>query len=191
MAILTGCGTGRPGPAGQNPSAATTAPDPDRPFPQPRGLPREPVAATDALRLQMVSAWRPLLRDSGLRYQRAGFSTTMWRDDRYEARLTVMLDDADPDGVDIRIARAAASNGWGQAGVSHGLNLRKGPFVLSGQCIPDRCSYEIWLDDLEQEIDLSPQQQRYRVPELEGFLLAQPTGAGAPSSSTSTAAPRN
>ncbi len=63
------------------------------------------------------------------------------------------LDRSAWDGVQATMSAAAQATGWGQAGVSHGMNLRKGPFFLRGGCGIERgCVYTIDTSNIKQAI---------------------------------------
>jgi hypothetical protein len=129
-----------PGPATTpSTSGVSVTLDPNRPPEPMTGLPADPQAMTSEIRRRLLAEWGPLLRESGLRLTDATF--WLWLDttrgDGWRSRMTVgfgALPQSQWAAVEGAMARAAAANGWGQAGVSHGLSQRKGPFFLTGGC---------------------------------------------------------
>lgn len=153
-----------------------TTQDPNRPFDPVTGLPADPGQARDELRRRLVEAWSPVLQDSGLRYQSARFATHFhtdgagWWDGSIVVNFGVHPESEWPQ-IEQAMARAAAQHGWGQAGVSHALNLRRGPLQLRGACSVNGCSYVIETGSrITQEVAPVLEGYTLRVEELEAYL---------------------
>lgn len=134
--------------------------DPDRPPETMTGLPTQKVAARAEIRRRLVEQWRPLLQASGLKFEEAawGIDLDPYDHDAVTGSLTVSFGKADEsesewDGVQAKMTAAAQATGWGQAGVSHGMNLRKDPFFLNGGCGGfGGCIYTIKTSDIRQNL---------------------------------------
>lgn len=151
--------------------------DPDRPFEPIAGLPSTPDEARDALRQRLVAGWEPILADSGLRYQSAQFGVWHHSDGAgwWSADMAVSFGAVprfDWARTEAAIRAAAVKNGWTQAGVSHGLNLRNGPLHLKGGCSVDvGCVYLIATGArIAQKVKEIPEGYTLRVEELESHL---------------------
>ncbi len=69
------------------------------------------------------------------------------------------------------MVKAAAANGWGQAGISHGMNLRNGSLHLSGGCGSDGCYYDIkTAPRILEKISFDPDDYKTPVAELAAYL---------------------
>lgn len=76
-----------------------------------------------------------------------------------------------PQRVETAMISATQASGWSQAGVSHGLNLRKGSFHLKGGCGVDGCYYILDTGPrLTQNLAVVPEGYTLRVEELESHL---------------------
>jgi len=150
--------------------------DPNRPFDPIVDLPADPTAARDELRRRMAGEWELLLASSGLRYRMATFSATEHTDGKgwWSAEMQVVfgtLPRLEWPRVEAAMVSATRASGWSQAGVSHGLNLRKGSFHLSGSCTLDGCVYRMDTGPrLTQKLALLPEGYTLRVEELESHL---------------------
>jgi len=150
--------------------------DPNRPFDPIVDLPADPTAARDELRRRMAEEWKLLLSRSGLRYAFANFATRYHTDGDgwWSAELIVSfgtLPRPDWPRVEAAMVSATRASGWSQAGVSHGLNQRKGSFHLSGSCTLDGCVYLLDTGPrLTQKLALLPEGYTLRVEELESHL---------------------
>jgi hypothetical protein len=146
--------------------------DPNRPFDPIVDLPNDPTAARDELRRRLAGEWELLLARSGLRYAFANFATRYHTDGDgwWSAELIVSFDEV-PQGVETAMISATQASGWSQAGVSHGLNLRKGSFHLKGGCGVDGCYYILDTGPrLTQKLAVVPEGYTLRVEELESHL---------------------
>lgn len=170
-----------PSPAPTTPTAppggtSVSSADPNRPYEPIPDLPTDPTAARDELRRRMAGEWEFLLTRSELRYQSANFMTIHHTDGSgwWSADLIVSFGDVpqlDWARMDSVMANAARASGWGQAGVSHGLSVRKGSFSLKGGCGLDGCSYTLSTGPrLTQELAMVPGVYSHRVEELESHL---------------------
>ncbi len=154
-----------------------SSPDPNRPFDPITGLPSDPGQARTELRARLVAAWLPVLKASGLRYQTArlwvGYHTdgAGWWDSQIVVSFGKPPVTEFP-RVEESLTRAAAATGWGQAGVSHGMNVRQGSLHLEGGCATgDGCVYTIKTGPrITQEIAEIPEGYTLRVEELEAYL---------------------
>ena len=150
--------------------------DPDRPFEPITGLGDTPQERRAELRRRLVAAWLPLLASSGLRYQWAVFVVQSNTDNGgwYRAMLRVSfgeLPSSEWPRVEAAMVKAAAANGWGQAGISHGMNLRNGSLHLSGGCGSDGCYYDIkTAPRILEKISFDPDDYKTPVAELAAYL---------------------
>ncbi len=132
--------------------------DPDRPPETMTGLPTDETGARAEIRRRLVEQWRPLLQASGLKFVAArwGIDPAPYDDGAVTGSLTVSfgkVEESQRDGVQATMTAAAQATGWGQAGVSHGMNLRKGPFFLNGGCGGiDGCNYTIETSNIKQDL---------------------------------------
>ena len=150
--------------------------DPDRPFEPITGLGDTPQERRAELRRRLVAAWLPLLASSGLRYQWAVFVVQSNTDNGgwYRAMLRVGFGEL-PSGewsrVEAAMVKAAAANGWGQAGISHGMNLRNGSLHLNGGCGSYGCYYDIkTAPRILEKISFDPDDYKTPVAELAAYL---------------------
>ena len=150
--------------------------DPDRPFEPITGLGDTPQERRAELRRRLVAAWLPLLASSGLRYQWAVFVVQSNTDNGgwYRAMLRVgfgELPSSEWSRVEAAMVKAAAANGWGQAGISHGMNLRNGSLHLNGGCGSDGCDYVIkTAPRILEKISFDPDDYKTPVAELAAYL---------------------
>ena len=150
--------------------------DPDRPFEPITGLGDTPQERRAELRRRLVAAWLPLLASSGLRYQWAVFVVQSNTDNGgwYRAMLRVgfgELPSSEWSRVEAAMVKAAAANGWGQAGISHGMNLRNGSLHLNGGCGSYGCYYDIkTAPRILEKISFDPDDYKTPVAELAAYL---------------------
>ena len=186
LGALSACAGDLPDPAASTNGAPMTA-DPDRPPESMTDLPADKAAARVEVRKRLVAQWSALLDVSELRYESAAFGVDPAYDDEraVTGSITVAFGQRPqsewPD-VEGRMTAAAARNGWGQAGVSHGMNLRKGAFLLRGGCgVANGCVYTVETSNLTQDVLVDVRADTLRVEELEKFRdpaapLDTPTG---------------
>ncbi len=156
-----------------------TTPDPDRPAEPFSDLPRDPGAATQEIRRRMIDEWRSVLRSTGRQIDKATFGTSyLSAPPSWSAQMTVSFsvrDESQWPDLESALATAVARNGWTQAGVSHGLSVRKGPLFLKGGCsVSTTCTFQVRTARLE-DVTLAPNEPGDgSVAELAEFL-AHPT----------------
>jgi hypothetical protein len=156
--------------------------DPDRPPEQIADLPSDPVAATREIRRRMIDEWRVVLRSSGQQLEGSTFGTSyLSAPVSWTATLTVTFTaryQSEWPELDSAVAAAAARAGWTQAGVSHGLNVRKGAFFLKGGCsVGTKCTYQMQTGRQSSVTFAVTDPADSQVPELAEFL-ARPTTSG-------------
>ena len=176
--VLSGCSSASvsSGPVSGSGGSSVSSLDPDRPFEPITGLGDTPQERRAELRRRLVAAWLPLLASSGLRYQWAVFVVQPNTDNGgwYRAMLRVGFGEL-PSGewsrVEAAMVKAAAANGWGQAGISHGMNLRNGSLHLNGGCGSDGCDYVIkTAPRILEKISFDPDDYKTPVAELAAYL---------------------
>lgn len=149
--------------------------DPNAPVEPLTDVPAAPDDARADLRRRLVGAWEPLLKASGLRFSWAHFGVDEHSDGNgwWNGVLTVSFGTRPQEQwgeVESRMARAAESVGWTQAGVSHGLNLRSSTFHLSGGCaVSTGCSYSIETAPTTTRVSQVPGGFEAQIAELEPY----------------------
>jgi len=155
---------------------ATVTLDPNRPPEAMADLPQEPAAMTAEIRRRLLAEWVPILQSSGLTAHSARL--WFWLDttggDGWRSEVEVSFGSPDPSqwpAIEAAIAKGATANGWGAAGVSHGLNVRKGPFFLRGGCaVSGGCAYQITAPKVVAHLAPLTDEQARDVPELAPYL---------------------
>ena len=176
--VLSGCSSASvsSGPVSGSGGSSVSSLDPDRPFEPITGLGDTPQERRAELRRRLVAAWLPLLASSGLRYQWALFGVKVNTDNGgwYGAAIHVSFGkppSSEWSRVEAAMVKAAAANGWGQAGISHGMNLRNGSLHLSGGCAFDGCYYNIkTAPRILEKISFDPDDYKTPVAELAAYL---------------------
>jgi len=94
-------------------------------------LPEDPNAAEAAVRAMLMKEATALLKASGLKYTRAQFGvpTSFNEDKAQNGELAIEFEPCSDQQVQAMTA-AIWANGWAQGGVSHGVNVHKGPLYL-------------------------------------------------------------
>ena len=176
--VVSGCSSAvvSSGPVSGSGGSSVSSLDPDRPFEPITGLGDTPQERRAELRRRLVAAWLPLLASSGLRYQWALFGVKVNTDNGgwYGAAIHVSFGkppSSEWSRVEAAMVKAAAANGWGQAGISHGMNLRNGSLHLSGGCAFDGCYYNIkTAPRILEKISFDPDDYKTPVAELAAYL---------------------
>ena len=176
--VVSGCSSAfvSSGPVSSSGGSSVSSLDPDRPFEPITGLGDTPQERRAELRRRLVAAWLPLLASSGLRYQWAVFVVQSNTDNGgwYRAMLRVSfgeLPSSEWSRVEAAMVKAAAANGWGQAGISHGMNLRNGSLHLNGGCGSYGCYYDIkTAPRILEKISFDPDDYKTPVAELAAYL---------------------
>jgi hypothetical protein len=167
LALLLGggaaCQSSTPGPQG---STVTTqnAEMPD--------LPHDPDAAEAAVRKMMIDEAIVLLKASGLKYTHVQFDVPTSFDDGDSQNGDLLIEIKGCTDADVQTMTAAIrADGWEQGGISHGVNVHKGPLRLQGGMNIDGCRFRMTTVNISQYLpgidDIT------RVPELAAFK-AQP-----------------
>jgi len=134
-------------------------------------LPEEPNAAEAAVRSMVMKEAVSLLTASGLKYTQAQFD------------VQTAYDDADSQNGELSIAfrpctdqqvkamtDAIGAQGWAQGGISHGVNVHKGPLFLQFGKSIDGC--ELRLNTVNISQYLPGIKDITRVPELATYEAA-------------------
>jgi hypothetical protein len=135
-------------------------------------LPKDPDAAVAVVRKMLMDEAIVLLKASGLKYTKAQFDvpTSYDDDDTQNGDLAIVFDPCSDDQVNAMTA-AIWAHGWEQGGISHGVNVHKGPLFLQWGKGIDGCLFEITTVNISQHLQIT--EDITRVPELAAFR-AQP-----------------
>ena len=141
-------------------------------------LPVDPHAAMVEVRRLLVEQMAPLLADSGQRWTEVRFLLTTSEIDEtaYQGYLFVTVAGTAgryTEGIDPpeRLAKAARARGWDDGGISHRLNMVRGPYHLTASFRPDNESrYELTTPPLNPRTLIEGTAAGTDgVPELEGY----------------------
>jgi len=135
-------------------------------------LPKDPVAAEAVVRKMLMGEAIVLLKASGLKYTRAQFDVpTSYDDDHTQNGDLAIVFDPCSNGQTQAMTDAIWANGWEQGGISHGVNVHKGPLFLQWGKGIDGCLFEITTVNISQRLHITD--DITIVPELVAFK-AQP-----------------
>jgi hypothetical protein len=155
----TGCQASRPQPQG---STVTTS------SAQMPTLPQDPTQAEAAVRKMLIDEAIVLLKASGLKHTHAQFDVPTSFDDDNTQNGDLLIEFRKCTDADVQAMTAAIfAHGWKQDGVSHGVNVKKGPLHLEGGKNPEGCDFRMTTANIAQYLpgikDIN------RVPELAAF----------------------
>lgn len=107
-------------------------------------LPVDPDAAEAVVRKMLMGEAIVLLKATGLKYTRAQFGvpTSFDEDNAQNGELAIEFQPCS-DGQVQAMTSAIRANGWENSGVSHGINVRKGPLNLQWGKNVDGCHFQI------------------------------------------------
>lgn len=138
-------------------------------------LPEEPHAAEAAVRTMVMKEAVTLLKASGLRYNQAQFD------------VQTAYDDADAQNGELSIAFRPCSDqqvkamtdaiwaqGWAQGGISHGVNVHKGPLFLQFGKDIDGCELRLTTVNISQYLPGRGHHPRPRAGLFRGRRLTPP-----------------
>lgn len=153
----TGCQTDPPPDPG---STVNTAQMPD--------LPDDPDAAKAVVRTMVMNEAIALLKATGLKYEAAQFRVPTSSDEDGAQNGDLLIEFAPCDDEQVQAMTAAIwANGWKQGGISHGVNVYKGPLYLQWGKTIDGCPLEITTVNISQRLRMT--NDITRVPELAAF----------------------
>jgi hypothetical protein len=131
-------------------------------------LPGDPDKAEAAVRKIVMDEAIVLMRASGLRYTEAQFDVPTSFDDDKAQSGDLMMDFDKCTDVDVKAMTAAIwAHGWKQAGISHGVNVYKGPLFLQWGKGQGGCRF--WMSTVNIGQYLPGLEDITRVPELDVF----------------------
>jgi hypothetical protein len=159
--LVTGTGCQANPPATQGSTVTTgTAQMPD--------LPKDPDASEALVRTMMMKEAIVLLKTAGLKYTAAQFDVPSSYDEKGAQNGDLLIEFRSCTDEQVEAMTAAIwANGWQQAGISHGVNVRKGPLFLQWGIGYGGCRFEMTTVNISQY--LPGIENIKNVPELAAF----------------------
>jgi len=155
----TGCQAGTPQPQG---STMTTR-NADMP-----PLPEDQDAAKAVVRKMVMNEASVLLKASGLKYTHAQFRVPPSYDEDNAQNGDLLIQFRPCSDAQVQAMTAAIwAHGWAQGGVSHGVNVHKGPLYLQWGKNIDGCDFRMTTVNIRQRLRIT--NDIAEVPELAAF----------------------
>ncbi len=163
--LISGTACGRSGPLSTQGNTVNSSND------QMPALPENPEAAEAVVRAMLMKEAIVLLKASGLKYTYAQFMVHSSGDDE-QAQVGDLLITFRPCSDQQAQAMTAAieADGWGDSGISHGVNVNKGPIHLLWGKGPRGGELSMTTVNISQY--LPGIEDRTQVPELAAFKAA-------------------
>jgi hypothetical protein len=131
-------------------------------------LPESPKAAEAAVRAMLMKEAVPLLEASGLKYAHAQFGVPTSYDDEHSQNGDLLIQFRPCSDQETKaMTDAIWAHGWAQGGVSHGVNVHKGPLFLKFGKSIDGCDLHLTTVNISQY--LPGIEDITRVPELAAY----------------------
>jgi hypothetical protein len=157
---ITGCQARAPDPEGSNVTTQSAQMPP---------LPKDRDAAKAVVRKMLMDEAIVLLKATGLKYTSAQFDVPISYDDGDTQNGDLLIEFTKCTDADVQSLTAAVfAHGWKQAGgISHGVNVVKGPLRLGAGKNPDGCDFRMTTVDISQRLRITD--DITSVPELAAF----------------------